>query len=184
MTKLTQEEVRQLLDYNPETGELRWKVDRSRMKVGMVAGCVDSSTGYLKIGINGKRYPMHRVIWLWWYGYFPESEVDHIDRDPSNNRLINLREVSRTCNSRNCGTGARNKSGVKGVFWYARYGKWQSSIMVDYKEKQLARHADFTEAVAHRLAAEQCLNWEGCDSSSSAYQYMKSIRSRDEKTDD
>lgn len=180
MTKLTQEEVRRLLDYNPETGELRWRATGKGRKKSRAAGCVDS-TGYLKIGVNGRRYLTHRLIWLWFYGYFPENEVDHIDRDPSNNRLTNLREASRTCNSRNCGKGARNTSGVKGVFWYARYGKWQSSIMVDHKEKQLARHTDFTEAVAHRLAAEQCLDWAGCDINSSAYQYMREYSTKGRK---
>ena len=171
---LTQEEVREHLDYNPETGELRWKKRKRGRKRGVVVGST-SVAGYLRIRINKKLYYSHRLIWLWVYGYFPETDIDHIDRDPSNNRLSNLREVSRICNQRNCGLDPRNKSGVKGVCWETRYGKWKSAINVDHKEKFLGRFEDFTEADAHRLAAEQCLDWAGCDSNSSAYQYMKRV---------
>ena len=178
MTKLTQEYVRQLLDYDPETGELRWKVRKGGRKVGVAAGTTKSteSTGYLSITINRKSFLTHRLIWLWVYGYFPENQIDHINRIRSDNRLSNLREVSQTCNNRNCGMNHRNKSGVKGISWSIRYGKWWSCITTTNKTKHLGRFEDFTEAVAHRLAAEQCLDWAGCDSSSSAYQYMNSIR--------
>ena len=175
MTKLTQEKVHQLLDYDPETGELKWKVARGNRKMGAVAGSVGPD-GYRQIEINRKNYRGHRLAWLWWYGYFPENDIDHINRVRSDNRLSNLREVSRTCNSRNCVTRSKSRSEVNGVFWDEKSEKWRSSIMVASKAKCLGRHKDLVEAVAHRLAAEQCLNWEGCDSSSSAYQYMNSIR--------
>ena len=171
MTKLTQGTVHQLLDYNPETGELKWKVSRGSRKVGGVAGT--ASNGYLVVRVNGKLYRNHRIIWLWVYGYFPENQIDHINRIRSDNRIDNLREVSQTCNNRNCGMSSNNKSGVTGIHWFTRCSTWQSFIMVDYKRKHLGYHKDLTEAVAHRLAAEQCLDWSGCDSSSSAYQYMQ-----------
>ena len=171
MTKLTQEEVRRLLDYNPETGELRWRAAKGRRNMCRAVGA--TSRGYLVIRINRKLYSNHRLIWLWVYGYFPENQIDHINRIRSDNRIENLREVTQTCNNRNCGMSSNNKSGVTGVHWFARCSTWQSHIMVDYKRKHIGYHTDFTEAVAHRLAAEQCLNWEGCDSNSSAYRYMK-----------
>lgn len=171
---LTQEEVREQLDYDPETGELRWKDWKKGRKMGRAVG-TRRRDGYLVININGKLYATHRVIWLWWHGYFPENEIDHIDRDKLNNRLSNLREVSRTCNSRNCGVSSNNKSGVTGIHWDVRCEKWFSVIMVAHKHKFLGLHTEFTEAVAHRLAAEQCLDWAGCDSNSSAYQYMKRV---------
>ena len=171
---LTQEYVRQHLDYSPETGELRWKVRKNGRTVGVAVGSSDTDN-YTTTTIDRKIYLNHRIIWLWVYGYFPENQIDHINRVRSDNRLSNLREVSRICNQRNCGLDPRNKSGVKGVCWETRYGKWKSTINVDHKEKFLGRFEDFTEAVAHRLAAEQCLDWAGCDSNSSAYQYMKRV---------
>ena len=176
MKTLTQEYVRQHLDYDPETGELRWReYKRGRKRDGSV-GTV-TRRGYLRVCVNRSSHQAHRIIWLWVYGYFPEADIDHIDRDKLNNRLSNLREVSRTCNSRNCGPRSDNKSGVRGVCWEPRYGKWAVRIKTRYKDADyLGRYEEYTEAVAHRLAAEQCLNWEGCDSNSSAYQYMNSIR--------
>ena len=132
-----------------------------------------TSNGYLVVRVNGKLYYSHRLIWLWFHGYFPEHGIDHINRVRSDNRLENLREVSQTCNLRNCGLSVKNTSGVKGVCWVTRYGKWKARVRVANKVKNLGHHKTFTEAVAHRLAAEQCLNWEGCDSNSSAYRYMK-----------
>ena len=180
MKTLTQEEVRRLLDYDPETGELRWKEWKKGRKMDVAVGA--TSYGYLVIRINGRLYRNHRVIWLWYYGYFPENEIDHINRVKSDNRLSNLREVSHTCNSRNCGMDPRNKTGVRGVSWIEKKGKWQVSIKAANKFRDLGRYEALTEAVAHRLAAEQCLNWEGCDSSSSAYQYMNSIRRQQNAT--
>ena len=171
---LTQEEVRKQLDYNPETGELRWKERKKGRRVGEVVGSTNGA-GYSRTCINKKLYYTHRLVWLWVYGYFPENDIDHIDRDKLNNRLSNLREVSRTCNLRNSGMGSNNKSGVTGVCWYAGYGKWESYITAANKKKRFGYHEDLTEAVAHRLAAEQCLDWAGCDSNSSAYQYMKRV---------
>ena len=169
---LTQEEVRKHLNYNPETGGLRWKSPKGgRSKSGIVGGF--NSSGYLRLKFNRKEYAAHRIIWLWWYGYFPEGPIDHIDRDRSNNKLCNLREVSPQCNSRNCKIQERNISGVKGVCFIKARNKWCADIMDGGKEIFLCLHEDFTEAVAHRLAAEQCLDWAGCDSSSSAYQYMQ-----------
>ena len=172
---LTQEEVRQHLDYDPETGELRWRVRRGGRRVGRPAGAARKTHSRIVIGINGKKYLAHRIIWLWVYGYFPENVIDHIDRDPSNNKLSNLREVSQLCNMRNSKIDKRNKTGVTGVFWDEKNGKWLSNIRLADKTKYLAYCSDFTEAVAHRLAAEQCLDWAGCDSNSSAYQYMKRV---------
>jgi len=169
---LTQEYIKELFNY--DDGNLIWKVRRpSNVKIGQNAGCLNKLTGYLGTSINNKRYLNHRLIWLYYYGYFPENGIDHIDRDRLNNRIENLREVSQSCNLRNAKTLSNNTSGVKGVCWNKNRGQWQSGIVVNNKNINLGKYNCFTEAVAHRLAAEQYLNWHWCDSSSPASIYIQ-----------
>ena len=172
---LTQERVRELLNLNVETGVMTRRVSMTnRIKVGDVVGCSSKSNGYLKADVDGKRYYVHHLVWLYVHGYFPEHDVDHIDRNPLNNAPSNLREVSRSCNLRNAGLRSDNISGVKGVKWYKRDQTWQVSIGPGFKNsKFLGRYRCLIEAAAHRYAAETCLNWNDCDANSSAYQYLK-----------
>jgi hypothetical protein len=169
---LTQASVRELFKYTRD-GKLLRKVSVSgnAMK-GDVAGCL-SSDSYLYTNICGDRYANHRLIWLYHHGYLPENDIDHIDRDPSNNRINNLREVSRQCNLRNTGNRVNNTSGVKGVYWAKTRGKWMAYITIDRKQIGLGYYEDFVDAVCARLAGEQCIGWEGCDSNSPAYKYKE-----------
>jgi hypothetical protein len=170
---LTQERVRELFDYNPETGELIRKVStNSRARAGDVAGGLNSQ-GYLMTHVDGGRYYNHRLIFLHAHGYMPENHIDHINRNCSDNRVENLREVSASCNMRNMRQSKANTSGVKGVYWNKAKNKWEAYIRANQKFCHLGRHSDFTEVVAHRLAAEQCLNWNDCDANSPAYQHLK-----------
>lgn len=173
---LNQEKVKKLFIYQ-EDGSLLRRESRGRIHAGYVAGCVDSS-GYLQIGIEGKAFLAHRLVWLYHHGYWPENQVDHIDRDKLNNMIDNLREVSQSCNLRNTGNRSTNTSGVKGVHWSSGRRKWKVQISVSGSLVYLGIYQDFTEAVAHRLAAEQSLDWSGCDSSSPAFQYMQKYLSR------
>jgi len=175
---LTQERVRELFDYNPDTGDLIRRITTaSRAIAGDKVGN-KHPTGYLLTGIDGNLYPNHRIIWLWYYGYMPENDIDHKDRIKSNNRLCNLREVSKVCNSRNTGNRVNTKSGVKGVCWYKRDNKWRVQGCINGKTHTIGYHTNFDEAVCHRLAFEQCVGWEGCDSSSPAFKYIYSARER------
>ena len=168
---LTHDRLRELLAYNPKTGKFYNRVARgSGAKVGAEAGCTQPN-GYVQIGIGGNLYA-HRLAWLYVHGYMPEHGVDHIDRNPGNNRIDNLREASQICNSRNCGSRSHNTSGVKGVSWYKPRCKWNAYITVNRRRFNLGYYDDFNDAVCVRLAAEQCLGWEGCDSSSPAYRYV------------
>ena len=169
---LTQSRMKELLNYDPETGVFLWKVSTNgRIKVGDVAG--SDSKGYIQIMIDYKNYKAHRLAWLYEYGYFPEHGLDHEDRDKSNNWIDNLREASQQCNLRNTGNRNDNTSGVKGVCFHKAAQKWHAQIYLDRGCYHLGLFTDFTEAVAHRLAAEQCLNWSTCDSSSPAYRHMQ-----------
>ena len=171
--RLTHERLRELLVYDPKTGKFFWRVSHGRkVKVGTEAGTM--SLGWRpQIQIDRKRHKTSRLAWLYVHGYLPENQIDHIDRNPSNNRIDNLREVSQSCNMRNCGNPNNNTSGVKGVRWHKREGRWCAQIGVNRRMFYLGLYDDFDDAVCARLAAEQCLNWEGCDSSSPAYKYVK-----------
>lgn len=171
---VTQAEVKELFDYDVKTGDLIWRVELRNTKIGMVAGTKDISD-YIQINFNCNRYQAHRIIWLWYYGYMPENNIDHIDRNKSNNRIENLREVSIQCNARNTGNRKDNKSGVKGISWIKRDEWWLASITIKGKSYSLCTSIDFSEAVCHRLAVEQCIKWEGCDDSSPAYKYIQEM---------
>lgn len=171
--RLTREELKESLNYNPETGVFTWKVRRKNsVQIGDVAG-TKHPNGYIVIMVHGKLYGAHRLAWLYVHGYLPEYDVDHINRIKDNNRIINLREVSRSCNMRNTGNHKDNTSGVKGVGWAKRENKWYAQIRVNQKGKSLGYYVDFQDAVCARLAGEQACNWSGCDSNSPAFQYVK-----------
>lgn len=175
MYELTQEESKKLFNYNQNTGKLFWKKDVSKkVKKGDEAGSVNSC-GYCQIRIKEKNYKAHRIIWLHVHGYFPENPLDHINRDRLDNRIENLREVSQQCNLRNTGNFKHNTSGIKGVHFYKRVGKWCAKIMINRKSKSLGSYHDFDNAVCARLAGEQCVNWPGCDSSSPAFKYVQKM---------
>ena len=83
--------------------------------------------------------------------------------------------ASQSCNLRNTGNFAHNTSGVKGVSWSKLTNKWEACIKINRKKKHLGMYKNFDDAVCARLAGEQCLDWEGCDSNSPAYLYVKEM---------
>lgn len=176
---LTHERVRELFDYNPETGIVTRRIDirggnqYTCHKRGSIVGGINKGSGYLTVKVDGRSYQLHRIIWLWLYGYFPEHSIDHISRNKLDNTQKNLREVTHQCNTRNTKIRSDNTSGMKGVSWFKGSGKWGAYICVGGREVYLGVYACYIEAVAHRLAAEQFLGWSGCDSTSPAFMYMQ-----------
>jgi len=133
---LTHDKVKELFDYNPNCGILRWKISLSNnVKAGDVAGTIGSQ-GYLRVAIDGKTYQNHRIIYLWWYGFLPEF-VDHIDTVKINNFISNLRECTISQNGWNSKISSDNTSGVKGVTWHKGSKKWQAQIQVNKKSLYL-----------------------------------------------
>ena len=170
---LTQKRLMELLDYNPETGVFRWRVPRTnRVKPGQVAG-YRNNLGYVSVVVDGKGYLAHRLAWLYIHGYFPENEIDHIDRNPNNNRIANLREVSRQCNLRNCKKRIDNQSGITGVGWAKREQRWRARINVNHNDIHIGYYKTRKKAAFARWEAEKKHGYPNCNTTSSAYNFIR-----------
>lgn len=150
---LTQAQVQRLFNYEPSTGANQWKVRPSnRVKIGDVAGTTDRH-GYVVVFIYGSQYKAHMVIWLYLYGVWPTTDVDHEDTDKSNNRKPNLRLGTRSQNIANSGKRRSNKTGYKGVHMFKRTGKFQAQITVSGKKLHLGFFDNPADASAAYQAA-------------------------------
>jgi len=151
--ELTQEYLKLILHYDPDTGIFTWLSPRVlRIKKGNVAGVAEAS-GYIRVQIKGKNYSMHRLAFLYMTGAFPAEHTDHINRNRSDNRWLNLRAVSNSVNQKNAKKRSDNKSRITGVHWDARSKKWCSKIKVG-KSIFIGLFEDFFEAVCARKSAE------------------------------
>lgn len=151
---ISAEELRELLDYDLDTGIFTRKARTStRVNVGDLAGHPDKD-GYLRLSLNGKRYKSHRLAWLYVHGEWPEGEIDHINGIRTDNRASNLRVVSRSENMKNTALPVTNTSGFLGVTWLKDRKKWLAQIMVNGKCKNLGRFSDLNKAVIARKEAE------------------------------
>lgn len=146
--------LRQLFDYNPDTGLFTRTVTKnSNAKIGDIAGSVTDG-GYITISIGGEVFRAHRLAWLYMYGEFPKNEIDHINHNRADNRICNLRDVTRKENGKNRALSKNNKSGVCGVSWYKAGNKWQAGIKIDHRRIHLGHFTKFHEAVNARKNAE------------------------------
>nr|DAZ68546.1 MAG TPA: endonuclease [Caudoviricetes sp.] len=142
---ITQEELKKALNYDPSTGIFTRKIKSSNQKPGVIVGSKNRG-GYLLAMINGKRHSLHRMAWLYFYGRMPVGDIDHINGVRDDNRIINLRECSRSKNCMNKKINSNNVSGVKGVGWHADSGKWRARIMAGYKSVFLGLFDSVEEA--------------------------------------
>lgn len=128
MTKeLTQEQLKRLLHYDPESGLFTWLVDRGAARVGRPAGCIDGD-GYMSLKLLKRIYKAHRLAWFYMTGRWPVDLVDHKDGNGKNNRWGNLREATRLQNNHNARIAKTNSSGVKGVCWRPDTRKWKAQL--------------------------------------------------------
>ena len=152
---LTQARLRELLHYNPETGEFTWLVASMRREKGSKAGCL-LTRGYVDIGIGNKIYRAHRLAWLYVYGEWPTQWVDHVNGIKNDNRIINLRAANKKQNAENTTKQKRNTSGHKGVTWDSFTSNWKAQICHNGKHHNLGRFADVDDAKkAYLTAANQ-----------------------------
>ena len=149
---MTQNELKQLLHYEPSTGIFTWLESRGRIKAGTIAGS-KQKYGHLAVKIDGKNYHLHRLAWLYVYGKLPDDMIDHINGISNDNRIDNLRDVTNTINQHNQKTAhANSKSGLIGACWNEQNKAWKSQITHQgkviylglYKTAQLAHEAYLT----------------------------------------
>jgi hypothetical protein len=150
MASISQTQLKQLINYDPETG-LFTRAD------GRVAGYNDGQ-GYLQLEIAGRKYRAHRLAWFYMTGKWPKI-IDHINLIRSDNRWSNLREVSSRESNLNRRLFKTNRSGIKGVSWNTRRNLWRATIKVDGKLYCLGFYETIALAAAARYAAEQGLNY-------------------------
>ncbi len=142
---ITQAQLKEFLDYNPETGIFIWKkVLSNRIDVGGIAGC--RGPQYFHIMILGRLYVAHRLAWLFMTGSFPVLLIDHINGDGFDNRFCNLRESNYAQNGHNVGTNKSNTSGYKGVYWSKQNKKWQVNIKCQNKNFRVGQFSDVKDA--------------------------------------
>lgn len=162
----TPEQLRQLLRYEPDTGKLYWKVRPAEMFsekdprgqrwsankwntrfAGKEAFTSTDKTGYKCGGIHCKIYKAHRVAWAIYHGKWPEEFIDHINMVRDDNRIINLREATRSENGFNREKQSNNSSGLKGVHWSKKYGKWVAKAKVMGKTHYFGFHDTKEQAI-------------------------------------
>ncbi len=152
--ELTAEYLRSILNYEPATGIFTWKVgSANRVKAGNIAGC-QNGHGYLRIKVQSRLYKAHRLAWLHVNGEWPKGQIDHINRNRSDNRIANLRDVSRKQNLQNAGKYSNNTSGHSGVYWCKQSSKWVAQIMHNQKQIYLGCFTAIEEALSARKAGE------------------------------
>lgn len=162
MKELTAEILRELLDYDPQSGGFRRRKSQRCIRAGDVAG-VNRADRYRVIKINKKRYLAHRLAWLHANGSWPINCIDHINGDPSDNRIANLRDIPALVNSQNLRRAhADNRScGLLGASWHSRAARWQAHIRLDGKGRYLGLFDTAEAAHAAYLAAKR-QHHEGC----------------------
>lgn len=150
--------IKSVLAYSEETGDIYWIKDRQgHTKKGDLAGSIFSNGSgkkYRTIKVFGKHYLAHRLAWLLKTGSEPSKFIDHINGDGLDNRFFNLREVTRTENQRNQKISKRSKTGVMGVSFDKKSGKWSVRIGSRENQERLGYFSDFFEAVCVRKSAE------------------------------
>lgn len=135
-----------------DNGVLYWREWRRGVRRDLVAGTI-TKNGYVSVGSCGVKAYAHRIVWFMHNGEIPKGfDIDHIDHDRTNNKIDNLRIVSRSDNLRNKGV-VKSSSGEMGVYWSEAAGKWEASITVEGRKKYLGLFETIESAKAARIRA-------------------------------
>lgn len=172
----TPAELAQILRYDPETGILTWReraadsfscdpTEKQRvasrwniLRAGKQAGCINR-LGRRVLTIEKRTYFGSRVAWAVHFGVWPKGVIDHINHIVSDDRIVNLRDVSEAENAQNCKQSSRNKSGFVGVHFHAGHGRWRAKISHSRKDHYLGSFQTKSEAIRARAVAEKELGF-------------------------
>jgi hypothetical protein len=159
MKPLTYEEASEILSYCPETGHVSWlKPTANAVRAGQRAGAVGDK-GYRFIMVCGGRYREHRIAWLLSTGSNAPHEVDHINGDPADNRLANLRLATHAENMQNTRSSRkRTRPGLVGASFFKPAGKWRARIMASGETHNLGYFDSEEEAHSAYVAAKARLH--------------------------
>jgi len=163
---ITQKLVKEFFDYNPTTGalfrkerDLKWFPSKATWKMWNKRFANQeldrkNDKGYKRVFIEGVDYPLHRIIWLWMTGVFPENQIDHINQNKTDNKWENLREVKNSENCKNQKLRSTNKTGIIGTHKLPS-GNIRASITVNGLRIKLGTYTSLEEARLVRKTAEQ-----------------------------
>ena len=146
MSDLTAEELRRLLSYDAQTGLFT--------RNGKIVGTLNT-WGYVQICVKNKRYLAHRLAWLYIYGKWPATQIDHINRRKTDNRAINLREVTNSENAQNSGAHKDNAGGTRGIYFDKSRNRWVAELCLNDKVVFKQRFKEKLDAINARAKAEE-----------------------------
>ena len=158
-TGLSAARAREMLDYNPSTGEFVAARNSGNRRVGDRAGNVRSD-GYTTISVDGVQYLAHRLAWLVCHGSWPDGDIDHINGDAADNRIANIRVATPSQNLANSKRSRRNRSGHKGVHYDSHYRRWYATMRLKGKYVFVGSYLSKEDAVAARSKAGRDLHGE------------------------
>jgi len=148
MSEESVQELRDMFEYHTDGYLIRKKNGKP---CGMHA---NNGKGYAQVWCGGKLLYAHRIVYAIVHGKMPEGQIDHLNGDRSDNRIENLRDVSKSVNMHNCKKPKDNSSGFTGVSWHARYQKWLAYITIDNRNIHLGYFTEFEDAVYARKMAK------------------------------
>jgi hypothetical protein len=132
-----------------------WKKSRGGKVANSICGRIDTS-GHRQITINNRSYLAHRIAIFIKNGSWPKNQIDHINGNKDDNRIINLRECSASQNQQNSKKRIDNKSGVKGVSWHNGRKNWVCQLQINKKKIHVGEYKKFEDAVsAIKIAREK-----------------------------
>jgi hypothetical protein len=144
---ITQEQLKQLVEYDPETGNFRWLIRPRQRACSDFAGTVNPY-GYRHICLKQKIYRAHRLAWFYYYGEWPNGQIDHINGNRDDNRIVNLRLATYQQNQANSKIRVNNRTGFKGVHFHKLSKLYMARVMVAGKSHLLGYYKTPEEAHA------------------------------------
>lgn len=154
MEKVNQDQIKHAFDYNPDTGVVTWKNPTGpRVKKGDIVKC--NRVTYGAVMVLGVSIRIHRLIWIYVNGEINKDEIDHINGIRDDNRIVNLRVVTKRDNLKNKCIYRNNKTGISGVRNDDKSGKYRSFINTkDVKYMGLGSYDNIFDAACARKSAE------------------------------